>query len=69
MVFVKLKKPAKASYAIYDLSGTLKQSGSMDTSSRILLKDNSTNKSYEKGVYILSVYAGARRKTVKLMVY
>lgn len=68
-VFVKLKKPSKASYAIYSLSGTLKQSGNMDTSSEITLKDQNTNNEYEKGVYILSVYAGARRKTVKLIIY
>ncbi len=68
-VFVKLKKPAKASYAIYSMSGDLKQNGTMDTSSEISLKDSNTNSKYEKGVYILTVYAGARRKTVKLMVY
>lgn len=68
-VFVKLKKPAKAIYAIFSLTGDLKQNGTMDSSSEISLKDSYTNSVYEKGVYILSVYAGARRKTVKLMVY
>jgi endonuclease I len=68
-VFVQLQKPADAIFAIYSLSGELKQNGNVDGSSLITLKDMNTQKNYEKGVYILSVYAGEFRKTVKLMVY
>lgn len=68
-VFVQLQKPADATFAIYSLSGKLKQNGNVDGSSIITLNDMNTQKNYEKGVYILSVYAGEFRKTVKLMVY
>jgi endonuclease I len=68
-VFVQLKKPADAIFAIYSLSGELKQNGNVDGSSIITLKDMNSQKNYEKGVYILSVYAGGLRKTVKLLVF
>jgi endonuclease I len=68
-VFVQLKKPAEATFAIYYLSGKLKQTGKVDAGSQILLRDTNTQHNYEKGVYILSVYAGGFRKTVKLLVY
>jgi len=68
-VFVQLQKPAEAIFAIYSLSGELKQNGNVDGSSIITLKDMNTQNNYEKGVYILSVYAGEFRKTVKLLVF
>jgi len=68
-VFVQLKKLTIASFAIYSLTGELKQNGNIDAGSLITLKDSNTQNSYEKGVYILSVYTVGRRKTVKLIVY
>ena len=68
-VFVKLNKPSKALYKIYSLTGTLIQSGKMDSSSLITLVNKYTNENYEKGVYILSLYAGGRRKTARLLIF
>ena len=68
-IFVQLKKPEEASFTIYSLSGELKQNGTIDTNSIIKLKDINTQKSYEKGVYILSLYTNGFRKTVKIIVY
>ncbi|MFZ4581892.1 MAG: endonuclease [Paludibacter sp.] len=68
-IFVKLNKPSKAIYKIFSLTGTLIQNGKMDSSSLITLKNQNTNENYEKGVYILSVYAGGRRKTIRLLVF
>jgi len=68
-VSVQLKKPDDATYAIYSLSGVLKKQGRIEAGSLITLNDINTLKSFEKGVYILSVYAGNFRKTVKLLVY
>lgn len=67
-VFIKLNKPSKATFKIYSITGNLKQSGQMDASSLIKLIDQNTNKELEKGVYILSVYAGGKRKTERILI-
>jgi len=68
-VFVQLKQPDKAFYIINTLSGVLKMTGQLNSESIIQLKSESLHTSVENGVYVLSVYAGGFRKTVKLIVY
>lgn len=64
---VYLNNPAKAGYKIYNMSGELIREGNVSDDSRIDLKYY-TGKHFEKGVYILSVYAGTFRKTVRFIV-
>jgi hypothetical protein len=62
-VFLRLKKPLLANYSIFTLQGKLIQQGKCDATSIFSVKG------LKNGVYILSVYAGGRKKTTRLLLY
>lgn len=66
---VTLNNPTKASYRVHNLSGIVIQQGNFTSTSTIALRHPYTQSEFEKGAYILTVYAGGRKKTAKLLIY
>ena len=67
-ITVELNKPAEATYKIFSLTGVLMKTGQVDASGKILLTHEASGQVFENGMYILTVYAGTYRKTVRFIV-